>query len=111
VPRWRRGISAGTLGAVPPRIPTEGVLTWPAATLEEREREREREREKEDPTQYIWRTLIAAVVYVVAVLLILPALLNLIGMPMSGALEAIIKGAAILIALGYILWGPPVVPG
>jgi Ca2+/H+ antiporter len=61
--------------------------------------------------QYIWRTLIAAVVFAVFVLLVIPALLSLINMPSSSALDAIIKGCSILIALGYILWGKPVVPG
>jgi hypothetical protein len=62
---------------------------------------------------YVWRTLIAAVVFAVFVLLMIPALLSLIGMPMSGPIEAIIKGTAILAALAYIGWGkyPPNPPG
>lgn len=60
--------------------------------------------------QYAVRFLIAAVVFVVFVMLLIPALLDLLHFPESAAVLAIVKGAAILCAIGYIIWGKPV-PG
>jgi hypothetical protein len=61
--------------------------------------------------QYLWRLVVAAVVFTVLILVVLPALAALLGMPVTGALVQVLKGCAILLALGYILWGAPVVPG
>jgi Ca2+/H+ antiporter len=58
--------------------------------------------------QYLLRLVIAAVVFVVVILLIIPALFSILGMPASGAIQALIKGAAIISACIYILWGPTI---
>jgi uncharacterized membrane protein len=57
--------------------------------------------------QYLMRFIIAAVVFVV-LSLVLPALFTLLGVPLTGNLLTIFKGVGALLALGYILWGPPV---
>lgn len=58
--------------------------------------------------QFLVRIVIAAVVYVIVVLWIIPALFAAISMPESGPLLILIKGVGILLACGYIIWGPPV---
>jgi hypothetical protein len=58
--------------------------------------------------QYVLRLVIAAVVFVIVLLWIVPALFSILGMPESRALLTLIKGAAILLACSYSIWGPTV---
>lgn len=55
---------------------------------------------------FFWRALVAVIV-VVGIRWILPAILRLIGFPMSEDLSIVILGVVAVVALLYIIKGPP----
>ena len=55
----------------------------------------------------LWRVLVA-IVAVVTFLLIFPALMRILGVPVGGDLELIVNVVVAALALYYILKGPPV---
>ena len=55
---------------------------------------------------FIWRVVYAAVA-VFIILLITPLFLEVIGLPVSGPLWALIRICIACGALAYVIWGPP----
>jgi len=57
--------------------------------------------------QFFLRILVAVVV-VILVRYVLPAVLHILGFPLSGDLEIILNAVILVLALAYIIWGRPV---
>lgn len=56
---------------------------------------------------FFWRALIAVIV-VIGIRWILPAVLRLIGFPASGDFETVVTGVVAVVALIWIIKGPPI---
>jgi hypothetical protein len=57
--------------------------------------------------QILFRALIAVVVCV-ALAVAVPIVFSLVGLPLTGQILTLFKILGALIALGWIIWGPPV---
>lgn len=58
--------------------------------------------------QMIVRMFVAALVFYVVIILALPLFLTAIAFPLPPAVMGLLKLAAILVAIWYVIWGRPV---
>lgn len=56
--------------------------------------------------QYAFRTIVAVIGFVLFIV-VLPLLFNVLGINLEGSALQLIKICAAIIALAYIVWGPP----
>ena len=59
--------------------------------------------------QILWRIIIVCIV-AICLMLVLPLLLTVLGLSITGPILQLIRVCLALIALWYVIWGPPVRP-